>query len=97
VAHLERSAKKARMTPKKKFLSAAVVALCAFIVLRLAVLPAQLNSTPYRDERLGEDLLRLFFFRVPFWVPVMSVVVFSVVFLLLRRKDSSHGASAASE
>ena len=76
----------------KRPLPAAVAALFAFIVLRVAVLPSQLNRTPYRDDTLGEDLIRVVFLRVPIWILAVSASVFAIAlwFSTKRLRAQSH-------
>lgn len=53
-------------------------AIGTFLVLRASVLPSQLNTTPYHDDTLAHDLLRLIFLRVPRWIPATSLIAFAI-------------------
>jgi hypothetical protein len=62
-----------------------LLGLATLVALRLAALPSQLNHTPYHDDTVGADLLRLIFLSVPGWVFAGSGCVFLVAVLLSRR------------
>jgi hypothetical protein len=61
-------------------------ALVVLVLLRLAALPGQLSHTPYHDETLMADVLRVVFFRIPIWTWLAAATVFIFSYLLCRTR-----------
>jgi hypothetical protein len=81
---------------QKAVVRAAIVAIVAFVVLRLVALPPQLETTPYHDATVGADVLRVLFLQIPRWVLLVGGAVFVVVVVVPSRK-SSRNANCAPE
>lgn len=73
-----------------------ILALIVFIGLRLLVLPSQISHTPYHDDTVGEELFRLVFWRVPFWIYAISGFVFVLGFGIEKAADEKVRARRAS-
>ena len=60
-----------------------LLALLTLIVLRLVALPAQLSHTPYHDDTLMADVLRVVFLKIPIWTLLTAVAVFVLSYLVV--------------
>lgn len=69
-----------------------LLALIALVVLRLAALPAQLSRTPYHDDTLMADVLRVVFLRIPIWTLFGAVAVFALSYLVVRLRERPTGS-----
>lgn len=69
-----------------------LLALVALIGLRLAALPGQLSHTPYHDDTLMADVLRVVFLRMPGWTLFGAFAVFAFSYLVVRLQDGQKKA-----